>query len=80
MILITNLPPDVTEQELRELFASRGNDAILEVELEKEGNPDKLTAKVHMDIDSETARIMADKNQGIIFKGRKIDFYVPLNR
>jgi RNA recognition motif-containing protein len=80
MILISNLPPDVTEQELKELFASRGNESVLDVELDKEGNPDKVAAKVHMDIDSATARIMADKVEGVIFKGRKLSFYVPLNR
>jgi RNA recognition motif-containing protein len=79
IILITNLPPDVTEEELRQLFAQRGNESVVNVEFEREGNPDNIIAKVQMDIDSATARIMAEKAQGIVWKGRKISFYVPLN-
>jgi RNA recognition motif-containing protein len=80
-ILMQNLPSDVTIEEIEEFFAQYGES--VQVEFEKAGNPNKVTAIVSMDIDADIARIAAEHRQGLIWtdsKGnnRQIEFYVPL--
>ena len=75
-VMVGNLPAGTTVDEVREELASTGA-PILAVEAVKEGNPDKLTFVVELDIDRETAKVMADRRRDRFFKGRKIDVYVP---
>jgi len=75
-VLVSNLSADVTEQEIEELFAQHG--AVVEVKLNRTGDPDNLTAIVKMELDRTTARVMADRRRDIRLKGKKLDIYVPL--
>ena len=77
-VLISNLPQQITKEELEEYFAGRGNE--VEVELIREGNPDKVTAKVKMNVDNATAQIIAEHARNRFWHGRKITVHVPLDK
>jgi RNA recognition motif-containing protein len=77
--IISDLPSDITEEELREFFGGRGNQ-VEEIELNREGNADKVTAVVKMNVDNATAQIMADRAKLRTWRGRKITIHVPLPR
>jgi RNA recognition motif-containing protein len=78
-LIISNLPSDITEEELREFFGRRGNQ-VEDIELDREGNPDKVTAVVKINVDNATAQIMADRAKSRSWGGRKITIHVPLPR
>ncbi|MCU7958943.1 MAG: RNA-binding protein [gamma proteobacterium symbiont of Bathyaustriella thionipta] len=74
-VLIANLPPGTTEQEVRELLE---NSSIIQaVEIKDDGDPERLTAAVEMDLDRTTAKIMKEKGRGMRFKDRALEVYVP---
>lgn len=75
-ILAENLPAGTTADEIREQFTSWGA-PILDVTLVEEGDPDRLTFIVELDMDPHTARLMADHAGDWLFKGRKVTFDVP---
>ena len=79
-LIISNLPSDITEEELREFFGGRGNNQVEDIELDREGNPDKVTAVVKMNVDNTTAQIMAERAKTRSWRGRKITIHVPLPR
>ena len=49
-ILVGNLPAGTTESEIQELFQKWG--AEVQVDIRAEGNPDKLTAVVTLEVDA----------------------------
>ena len=75
-VLVGNLPPGTTEEEVIALFAAAG--ANVEVlKIADKGNPDRLTATVLLDAPKSTARVMADRAKRRFFKDRELEFYVP---
>jgi len=75
-VLFGNLPEGTTVDEVRQELESRGA-PILSVEPVEGGNPDKMTFVVEVDVDHETAMVMADRRKDRFFKGRKVTLYVP---
>lgn len=74
--MVGNLPAGTTVDEVEAEFAA-GGAPILGIEQVQEGNPDKLTFVVELDVDAATARIIADRRHDRFFKGRRITVYVP---
>lgn len=75
-IVVSNLPGDVTEEEIKKLFLEYG--AEVEVELTREGNPDDVSAVVLMELDKITAQVMAANSKDTYLRDRKLEIYVPL--
>ena len=75
-VLVRNLPPGTAEEELMALFAEVGTAAQV-LDITDDGNPDRLTATVSLDIEHSTAMIMADNAKPRHFKGRLLEVYVP---
>jgi len=75
-ILIGNLPPGTTADEVVALFTAEK--AKVEVlKLSDDGTQDKITATVALDVSLTTAKVMADRARQTHFKGRELDVYVP---
>lgn len=75
-VLIGNLPPGTTEEEVVALFSAEK--AKVEVlKLSDDGTQDKITATVALDVPQATAKVMADRAKRTNFKGRELDVYVP---
>ena len=70
-VLVENLPVGTTADEIREQFASWGA-PILDVTQSEGGDPDRLTFVVKLDMDPNTARLMADRAGDWLFKGRRV--------
>ena len=75
-VLVGNLPPGTTKEEIKTLFADAGADVDV-LDITDEGNPDRLTATVVIDVAHSTAQAMADRAKPVHFKGRELRFYVP---
>lgn len=75
-VLVGNLPPETTEEEVKQLFAEIGAEAEV-LKMSGEGGADSVTATVSLDLDPTTAQIMADRARKRHFKGRELSFYVP---
>ncbi len=73
-LLIGNLPPDVTDAEITELFADAG--VGVEV-LKLAGESDSITATVNLNVDKRTAQVMVDRSKNTYFKERKLSYYIP---
>jgi len=73
-LLISNLPPDVTDQQIAELFEEAG--AKVEV-LKLSGESDSITATVSLNVDERTAQVMVDRSRKNYFQDREISFYIP---
>jgi len=73
-LLISNLPPDVTDQQISELFEEAG--AKIEV-LKLSGESDSITATVSLNVDERTAQVMVDRSRKNYFEDREISFYIP---
>lgn len=64
-LLAGNLPPDVTDVEIIELFA----EAAVRVEVLKlAGESDSITATVNLNVDARTAQVMVDRSKNTYFK------------
>ena len=75
-VLIGNLPPDTTPEEIVALFSAET--AKVEVlKLFDDGTTDRVTATVALDVPQATAKVMADRAKRTHFKGRELDVYVP---
>ena len=73
-LLIGNLPPDVTDVEIIQLFS----DAGVKVEVLKlAGESDSITATVNLNVDARTAQVMVDRSKNNYFKERKLSYYIP---
>jgi RNA recognition motif-containing protein len=77
-LLIGNLPPEVTEDEIKTLLAEAGAEGI-EVSINREGDASKGTAVLVVPGLDRTAldRIANDIN-GKSFRDRTLSAYVPL--
>ncbi|MCP3867068.1 MAG: RNA-binding protein [Gammaproteobacteria bacterium] len=73
-ILVSNLPPGTTAEEIVEMFKKWGADVAVDIE----GESERLTAVVNLDVDAKTARIMVDRAKDLFYKGRTLSFYAPL--
>jgi hypothetical protein len=78
-VFVGNLPAGTTAEEVREEWA-KGGAPILGVEPVEGGNPDKLAFEVELDIDAQTAKLMADRRRDHFFKGRRINVFVATPR
>jgi len=77
-IIIGNLPPDVTVDELARLLVQAGADDP-EITLNNEGNLEKFTAVLALgDLDRPAADKIVDRIRGRLFRGRTLTAYVPL--
>jgi hypothetical protein len=77
-IIIGNLPPDVTVDELARLLVQAGADDP-EITLNNEGNLEKVTAVLALgDLDRPAADKIVDRIRGRLFRGRTLTAYVPL--
>jgi hypothetical protein len=77
-IIIGNLPPDVTVDELARLLVQAGADDP-EITLNNEGNLEKVTAVLALgDLDRPAAEKIVDRIRGRLFRGRTLTAYVPL--
>ena len=74
-MMIGNLPPGTTGEEVREELVRIGA-PVLEVEMVKESGPDKLSAIARLDLDWKTAKVMEDRRKPRYFKGRRIEILV----
>ncbi len=74
-VLIGNLAPDTTREEVREVLLKRGW-PLLKLERVEEGDLQRLTFVAEVDVDPQTAKLMADQSGSHYFKGRKVTFYV----
>ncbi len=73
-LLIGNLPPDVTDAEIIELFADAGVKVVV---LNLAGESDSITATVNLNVDQRTAQVMVDRAKNTYFKERKLSYYIP---
>ncbi len=73
-LIIGNLPPGVTDEEIIELFG----DAGVRVDVLKlAGESDSITATVSLNVNERTAQVMVDRSKANHFKGRELSFYIP---
>jgi hypothetical protein len=76
-ILVSNLPADVSEERLQEVFAKAGLNAT--IKLNREGDASKVTAVVESpDMDRPAADRLAARINGMQYEGHKLSAYVPL--
>ena len=79
-VLVGNLPPGTTEEELLAELKDGGwpDPEVVKVDA---GNPEKLLFTVETSLDPTIARSLSERygNRGT-FKGHKLDIYVPLNQ
>jgi hypothetical protein len=76
-VLIGNLPPQVTEDDLQDALAGLGYD--LDIKLNREGSAEKVTAIVRFDgMTRAIADKFAERIEGMLWKGRSLNAYVPL--
>lgn len=76
-IVIANLPPEVTPEGVQARLARMGINT--EVILSREGDPHKVTAVVAADeLDRPAADEIASKIDGVFYRGRRLQAYVPL--
>ncbi len=76
-ILIGNLPPDVTEEDI--LDALEGLEYDLKVTIPRVGNEDRVTAIVRFDgMTRHIAEKLADRISGMPWRDRTLKAYVPL--
>ena len=75
-VLIGNLPPDTTAEDVVELFSAE-NANVEVLKLSDDGTKDRVTATVALDVPQATAKVMADRARRTHFKGRELDVYVP---
>ena len=73
-LIIGNLPPSVTDEEIMELF----DDAGVKVDVLKlAGESDSITATVSLNVNERTAQVMVDRSNKNYFKDRELSFYIP---
>ncbi|WP_040294917.1 RNA recognition motif domain-containing protein [Beggiatoa alba] len=76
-LIISNLPPSITQSEVEHAFRQRGAD--VQVSLFREGNPNNVLAVVKLKNASLVAtHRMAQYLKGRSWQGRRLQVYVPL--
>ena len=78
-VYIDNFPAGTTIEDVRAEW-ERWEAPILSVDPVEGGDADKLAFIVKLDIDADTARIMADRRRDWFFKGRRIGLFVATPR
>lgn len=76
VISLSNLPPSVSEDDIRQLF--HHDDRIINIDFSRVGNPDKVMALVKMDISSFEAQYLAHKLNNQMLRERRIEAYAPI--
>lgn len=77
-ILIGNLPPDVTVEEIEQVASEAGATAPT-VKLNREGNSNKVTAVLELpNIERVAADKLAASINGRSYRDRTLSAYVPL--
>ena len=76
-VLVGNLPPDITSEDLEEDLEMLGYE--LEIHIERAGNSDKVTAVITFEgMTRNTAEALADRLNGMPYRDRVLRAYVPL--
>lgn len=76
-IVVANLPPGVTPEGVKARFEELG--VIGDITLNREGNPNKVTAIFEFDhLERTAADQIAYRIDGMLFRGRRLQSYVPL--
>ena len=76
-IVVANLPPGVTPEGVKARFEKLG--VIGEITLNREGDPNKVTAIIESDtLERAAADQIAYRIDGMLFRGRRLQSYVPL--
>ncbi|HHJ17266.1 MAG TPA: RNA-binding protein [Gammaproteobacteria bacterium] len=70
-IIISGFPPETTEDEIKEALESHGA-PILEVKIMESNDVDRYTATVDVDTDETGCRVLAEKVNGTVWKGKKL--------
>jgi RNA recognition motif-containing protein len=77
-IVVGNLPPDTTVEELAEVLANAGAEQVA-ITLNNEGDKSKVAAVIAFeDIDRATADRIAARINGMRYRERTLSAYVPL--
>jgi hypothetical protein len=77
-ILIANLPPEVTVEEIEQVARDGGAEAPT-VKLNREGDANKVAAVLELpNIDRATADKIASRINGTRYRDRTLQAYVPL--
>jgi len=71
IISIGNLPPDISELQLRDLFDN--SHCIDSIKLVREGNDDRLLGLLYMDIDAAFAEAIQHRFDGRWWHGRRLN-------
>jgi len=77
MLLLGNLPSDVTEQDVRTRFTCLG--ASSKVSLLDKGDPNRLGALIEVDADRQTLQLITNHISDIWWRNRHVSLYVPLS-
>ncbi len=70
-VMISNLPGDVTEEEIEEILKEHGV-PVSGLTLNNEGDADRVTAVVELDTDHAGAKALASMVNGKFWKGRTL--------
>ena len=73
-VIISNLPPEVTKESLLEEIQER-NIQIVDLKLEKTGDPNKVTAVVSLDTGHAGAAALEKRVNGKYWHGRMLSAY-----
>ena len=76
-IVIANLPPDVSPNDVKDRFSDQGIDG--RVTFNRDGDSSRVTAILKFDhLQRVAAEQMAQRINGMFYMGRRLESYVPL--
>jgi hypothetical protein len=76
-VVVGNFPPETTAEELQAAFAEQ--EINVQVTLNKEGDPNKVTAIIQLPgVERVAADQIAQRIDGMEYKGRYLKAFVPL--
>ena len=70
-IIIAGFPPETTEDEIKEALETYGV-TTCKVTILKSHDPSRYTATVDVDTDETGCRVLAEKINGTVWKGKKL--------
>lgn len=76
LIQLSNLPAAVEEQSLIDLLPDPSR--LVNIEIQREGNPDNVIAWIELDTSRLHAQLLAHRIAAVPRFGRRITAYVPL--